>query len=109
MASAADYLRFAQMLLNDGRLGNARLLAPLTVKSDDLGCAAAGIRLCRLSGAVRRYRADAGDGPGFRPRLCGSHGAEGHNPLPGSVGTFYWTGAWGTTFWVDPKEQFVIT
>ena len=28
---------------------------------------------------------------GFAVRI-----AAGHNPLPGSVGTFYWTGAWGT-------------
>jgi CubicO group peptidase (beta-lactamase class C family) len=33
--------------------------------------------------------------------------AVGHNPLPGSVGTYYWTGAWGTTFWVDPAEKLI--
>ncbi len=27
--------------------------------------------------------------------------------MPGTVGTFYWTGAWGTTFWVDPKEKLI--
>jgi CubicO group peptidase (beta-lactamase class C family) len=31
----------------------------------------------------------------------------GHNPLPGSVGNYYWTGAWGTTFWVDPQEKLI--
>src|SRR6185437_7771644 len=46
--------------------------------------------------------ARAGDYLGFAERT-----AEGHNPLPGSVGNFYWTGAWGTTFWVDPKEQLI--
>jgi CubicO group peptidase (beta-lactamase class C family) len=43
-----------------------------------------------------------GFGLGFAVRT-----AEGHNPLPGSVGTYYWTGAWGTTFWVDPKEKLI--
>jgi hypothetical protein len=33
-----------------------------------------------------------GFGLGFAVRT-----AEGHNPLPGSIGNFYWTGAWGTT------------
>ena len=33
--------------------------------------------------------------------------AQGHNPLPGSVGTYYWTGAWGTTFFVDPHEKMI--
>jgi CubicO group peptidase (beta-lactamase class C family) len=26
------------------------------------------------------------------------------NPLPGSVGSYYWTGAYGTAFYIDPKE-----
>jgi CubicO group peptidase (beta-lactamase class C family) len=43
-----------------------------------------------------------GFGLGFAVRT-----AEGHNPLPGSVGNFYWTGAWGTTFWVDPREKLI--
>ena len=33
--------------------------------------------------------------------------AAGHNPLPGSVGTVYWTGSWGTTFFIDPQEKLV--
>ena len=43
-----------------------------------------------------------GFGLGFAVRT-----ASGHNPLPGSVGNFYWTGAWGTTFWVDPQEKLI--
>ena len=43
-----------------------------------------------------------GFGLGFAVRT-----APGHNPLPGSVGSFYWTGAWGTTFYVDPQEKLI--
>ena len=32
VASVADYLRFAEMLLHSGQYGNTRLLAPHTVK-----------------------------------------------------------------------------
>jgi CubicO group peptidase (beta-lactamase class C family) len=32
----------------------------------------------------------------------------GQNLLPGSTGSFYWTGAYGTTFFVDPKQQLII-
>jgi CubicO group peptidase (beta-lactamase class C family) len=32
---------------------------------------------------------------------------EGRNPLPGSIGDFSWSGAHGTYFWVDPKENLV--
>jgi CubicO group peptidase (beta-lactamase class C family) len=27
------------------------------------------------------------------------------SPYPGSVGSFFWGGAAGTQFWVDPKED----
>ena len=43
-----------------------------------------------------------GFGLGFAVRT-----ATGRNPLPGNVGTFYWSGAWGTTFWVDPQEKLI--
>jgi CubicO group peptidase (beta-lactamase class C family) len=33
----------------------------------------------------------------------------GVNPMPGSAGDFWWTGAHGTYFWVDPKEKLVAT
>ncbi len=32
----------------------------------------------------------------------------GKNPLHGSVGEYYWNGASGTAFWVDPKEQMIV-
>ena len=43
-----------------------------------------------------------GFGLGFAVRTV-----PGRNPEPGSVGNFYWTGAWGTTFWVDPAEKLI--
>ena len=29
-------------------------------------------------------------------------------PLPGTVGEYYWGGAAGTFFWVDPKEELFV-
>src|SRR5215475_4821449 len=31
----------------------------------------------------------------------------GWSTVPGSVGSFFWGGAWGTYFWVDPAEQLI--
>jgi len=31
--------------------------------------------------------------------------APGMAPFPGSVGSYFWGGAAGTTFWIDPKER----
>jgi CubicO group peptidase (beta-lactamase class C family) len=106
VASAGDYLRFAEMLLNQGEFGNGRLLAPHTVR---LMTANALPRDIAYADVARRMgdigptpEMGQGFGLGFAVRT-----AEGHNPLPGSVGNFYWTGAWGTTFWVDPREKLI--
>jgi len=107
VASAADYLRFTEMLLNEGEYGNARLLAPHTVRlmtsnalPPDVGYADIARRMGDIGPTPEMGQ---GFGLGFAVRT-----AEGHNPLPGSIGNFYWTGAWGTTFWVDPKENMVV-
>src|SRR5581483_2977497 len=106
VASAADYLHFAEMLLNRGEYGKTRLLAPHTVGLMTADALPPGIKYADL--AVRfgdiapTPEMGQGFGLGFAVRT-----AEGYNPLPGSVGTFYWTGAWGTTFWVDPREHLI--
>jgi CubicO group peptidase (beta-lactamase class C family) len=106
VASAGDYLRFTEMLLNEGEYGNARLLAPHTIKlmtsnalPPDVGYAEIARRM-GASGPTPEM--GQGFGLGFAVRT-----AEGHNPLPGSIGNFYWGGAWGTSFWVDPKERLI--
>jgi CubicO group peptidase (beta-lactamase class C family) len=53
-------------------------------------------------GGIRHLAAGQGFGLGFAVRT-----SEGQNSLPGSVGTHYWTGAFGTTFWIDPLENLV--
>jgi CubicO group peptidase (beta-lactamase class C family) len=106
VASAADYLRFAEMLLNQGEYSNVRLLAPHTVRlmtsnalPPDVGYADIAVRFGDIAPTPEMGQ---GFGLGFALRV-----AEGHNPLPGSIGNFYWTGAWGTTFWVDPGEKLI--
>ena len=41
-----------------------------------------------------------GFGLGFAVRT-----AAGMAPFPGSVGNYYWSGAAGTSFWIDPAER----
>ncbi len=33
---------------------------------------------------------------------------QGRSPVPGSVGEFFWGGAFGTYFWIDPQEQMAV-
>jgi CubicO group peptidase (beta-lactamase class C family) len=106
-ASAADYLKFAEMMMNLGEYRGTRILAPHTVMlmtSDALppGIGYSNAALTRTGDIAPTPAMGQGFGLGFAVRI-----APGRNPEPGSVGTFYWTGAWGTTFWVDPVEKLV--
>jgi CubicO group peptidase (beta-lactamase class C family) len=100
VSTAADYLRFSQMLLNGGQLEGVRVLSRTTVElmtADHLGTRiAAPVTPGELLLGTPGY----GFGLGFAVRL-----APGIGGVPGSAGEFMWAGYAGTYFWVDPKEQ----
>jgi CubicO group peptidase (beta-lactamase class C family) len=108
LSTASDYLLFCQMLLHGGQLGNTRLLAPSTVTLMTSNALKPGIGYAPV---VNQIFEDLGPTPamgqgfglGFAVRT-----EPGENPLPGSTGSFYWTGAFGTTFYIDPKQQLII-
>lgn len=100
VSTAADYLRFAQMLLNGGELDGVRVLSRKTVEymtTDHLGPE---VDLSKLNDYpnIRGY----GFGLGVAVRRSAGRGG-----MPGSSGEFLWTGSTGTYFWVDPEEQLV--
>jgi CubicO group peptidase (beta-lactamase class C family) len=100
-STASDYLRFAMMLMNEGRSGEARLLGPRTVAymlSDQLGP-----NITNLIGNADPTRADYGFGLGLAVRAT-----PGIVKMMGSVGQFSWPGASGTDWWVDPKEELAV-
>jgi len=105
VSTAADYLRFLQLLLRGGELDGVRLLAPRTVAlmtsnqlpdGHDIFTYA---RPTLLSSTQR----GVGFGLGFSVLL---------NPVAAdttaSPGTFGWGGAAGTEFWVDPAEELTV-
>jgi len=94
VATTLDYARFLQMMLNGGVLDGTRLLARPTVAlmtSDHLG---------PVTGAADLLPPGYGFGLGFAVRT-----QAGIASMPGAVGQYYWGGAAGTTFWVDPVER----
>jgi CubicO group peptidase (beta-lactamase class C family) len=108
VATAADYLRFCQMLLNGGELDGVRLLAPKTVAhmaSDHLppGVAYGETARPRFGALAPVPEMGHGFGLGFAVRT-----APGRSPVPGSVGDYFWGGVYGTYFWIDPQEQLVV-
>jgi CubicO group peptidase (beta-lactamase class C family) len=105
ISTAADYARFSQMLLNGGELDGARLLSPHTVALMTTDHLPPGTPI-GLGGQFGSLKPDLEDGQGFGLGFA-VRVAPGHNPYPGSVGEFYWVGATGTVFWVDPKERLL--
>jgi CubicO group peptidase (beta-lactamase class C family) len=90
VSTAMDYARFCQMMLDQGKVGNMRLLSRKSVElmtHDQLG----------------KIAPDQGFGLGF--------GVEGvKEPLSelGSPGAYSWGGFFYTAFSIDPKEQMIV-
>ncbi|HWH49855.1 MAG TPA: serine hydrolase domain-containing protein [Burkholderiales bacterium] len=100
VSTAADYLRFSQMLLNGGQLDGVRVLSRSAVAlmaSDHLGTR---ITVPFTPGELLLGTPGYTFGLGFAVRQGAGIAA-----LPGSAGEFMWGGYAGTYFWVDPKEE----
>ncbi len=94
VATARDYLRFSQMMLNGGELDGVRILSPKTV---DL--------------MTTNHIGDLGLGYGREGMGFGLDFAVVLNPGEvgevSSAGEYNWGGAAGTRFWIDPQEQLI--
>ena len=103
VSTAADYMTFAQMLLNKGTLNGKRLLAPSSVAV----MTANHLPNSLLTGKFGIGRQIMRPGFGF-----GWDFAVFFDPIQaGSTvgkGTFFWEGAAGTWFWVDPTNDIVF-
>ena len=92
-STAEDYIAFGLMLANGGALNGKRLISRKSVE---------------MLGAVHVPDTlpgrPAGEGYGLGVRVVTDHAARGTLL---SDGTYGWTGAQGTHFFVDPKEQLV--
>jgi CubicO group peptidase (beta-lactamase class C family) len=107
VSTAPDYLRFAQMLINGGELEGVRLLSRKTVALMSCDHLPPGIAVAASARAQFEESAPLPEfGQGFGLGFC-VRNDPGRNPVPGSVGEFYWSGAFGTYFWIDPAEQLV--
>jgi CubicO group peptidase (beta-lactamase class C family) len=99
VSTAADYLRFGQMLLNNGELDGARILSPATVHRMTTNSLPPDIQ---FAGGDMGPRGSATFGLGFGIRSDAAS-----SWVPGSVGSFTWSGLWGTYFWIDPAERLI--
>ena len=90
VTTAGAYMRFCLMLDGGGTFGGTRLLRPETV---------AAMTTNQLPGGLRQ----GADGFGFGFGIARDDAPPG-GPAPGS---YYWGGAAGTFFWIDPRERLI--
>jgi CubicO group peptidase (beta-lactamase class C family) len=102
ISTAADYARFAQMLLNGGELAGARIVSSGALKlqmtnhlSDEIMAGGYGIGLQQIR---------PGYGHGFDGAVFTDPDKAG---IPVGKGTYQWDGAAGTWFWVDPVNDLL--
>jgi CubicO group peptidase (beta-lactamase class C family) len=99
LSTPDDFLRFAQMLLNGGALGETRLLRPETVALMTRNTLPP--ELTPVSyGALRDPTYGFGLGVAVKVDTAGA-------TRPGPAGLFRWSGYLGTYFWVDPANQLI--
>jgi CubicO group peptidase (beta-lactamase class C family) len=107
VSTPRDYFRFAQMLLNGGRLDGVQILSRKTVElmtSDHLPAAMGADPLSGAS-SLGSNPLDRGAGFGFTGMVV-VNSARGGSLC--SAGSFGWGGAAGTSFWIDPKEDMTV-
>jgi CubicO group peptidase (beta-lactamase class C family) len=93
-----DYMRFTQMLVNEGTLDKVTILKRETVKL---------MATNQLSDSVTQRmwlpsKGQVGFGIDFAVRLRAPLSKEEMN---GTIGEFFWDGAASTLFWVDPQNE----
>lgn len=99
ISTTEDYLKFAQMLANQGELDGTRLLSPRTI---------AFMRMNHLKPELLPFghgpNRDWGMGFGLGVSMVLDPAQTG---VLSSVGNYGWGGAAATNFWVDPVEDMV--
>jgi CubicO group peptidase (beta-lactamase class C family) len=91
LSTARDYARFLEMIRNGGVLDGVRILAPRTVK-------------LMTTNQVGTLHSTTGLGFGFGFETTDRYGANGMD----SEGSYGWSGAYSTTYRVDPEARLVI-
>lgn len=103
VSSAADYYRFAQMLANGGELEGVRILSPASVQLMSSNHVPASLLTGEFGIGLHILR--PGFGYGYN---CAVVFDPAEANLPEGKGTFFWDGAAGTWFWVDPTNDVVF-
>ncbi|MEO0450914.1 MAG: serine hydrolase domain-containing protein [Pseudomonadota bacterium] len=100
-STQADYFRFLTFLLNQGRLEGRQILKPETLESLSINA----IQYRGRPGAMASVGRRQGLGFGFG---VGTIEDSVVSDMAAPEGAFYWYGALGSWFWVDPHNQIIF-
>jgi CubicO group peptidase (beta-lactamase class C family) len=105
VSTAGDYLRFCQMLLGNGQLDGARIIGRKTLElmTKNHLTGNRSIAAAVAFGEDNPSYAGNGFGLGFAVGLDTTDGQ-----IAGTPGQYFWSGAAGTCFWIDPVEELAV-
>ncbi len=106
VSTIGDYMKFAEMLRRGGILNKARILSPKTIAYMSMNHLPATVKATGSGEAPGTNLSTTFKGTGFGlgfgvwtdPALSG---------VMSSEGAYYWGGAAGTLFWIDPEEDLI--
>ena len=102
-STAADYFRFAQMLLNGGQLDGVRLLKAGTVEMMRTNVLSA--QVLNSNSGIGQARFQPAQGFGYDVAVVLDPAGL---KSPVGKGTYWWWGIAGTWFWIDPTNDVVM-
>ncbi|TQE25707.1 class A beta-lactamase-related serine hydrolase [Streptomyces ipomoeae] len=105
VATARDYHRFAEFLRRRGELDGVRLLSPESVTAMTTNQLPGDADIHSYGSPFHRQPGNVGVGFGLGVSVVIAPAA---TESPSSQGTFGWTGAATTTFWVDPLRDLTV-
>ncbi|MGW0705334.1 serine hydrolase domain-containing protein [Streptomyces sp. NPDC002643] len=105
VATARDYHRFAEFLRRRGELDGVRLLSPESVTAMTTNQLPGGADIHTHGSPFHRQPGNVGVGFGLGVSVVIDPTV---TESPSSPGTFGWTGAATTTFWVDPHRDLTV-
>jgi CubicO group peptidase (beta-lactamase class C family) len=94
-STVGDYFRFCQMMLKGGELDGVRVLKPETAQ-----------KMTQNQLGELRIAFPGADAMGYGFGVLTEKGKETAKD-PSGVGSYSWGGAFGTYFWVDPKNKLI--
>jgi CubicO group peptidase (beta-lactamase class C family) len=106
VSTAHDYLRFCHMMLNGGTLDGVQILSPKTVALFSLNYLPDGREIPDMA-LPGLFSGSTYTGVGFSLG-CGVYVDVAKTRLPVSLGIYFWGGATGSSFWIDPKEELAV-